>query len=159
MKHFERLRALRATWLAPASTITSSGAQTLSLTKAPALVRGFSCLNDESITCFADVRSRDPDGHSIRHIRVRDLGVEARSQMLGLTSGSKQNIFGSARSRFFSPQGSICPMRCKDCREVHARVEERVIFATRNSLKSQVTRNLKSPIAILVPSSRSCTGV
>ncbi len=51
-------------------------------------------------------------------------------------------------------------MRLKDYRAAQrARVVECAISATRNSLKSQVARDFKSPhLATLVPSPRSCRG-
>jgi|ERR1700687_1811053 hypothetical protein len=49
---------------------------------------------------------------------------------------------------FCNPQGLVCPMRFKDCREAHrARVVECALFATPNSLKSQGAQNLKSPFS------------
>ena len=51
------------------------------------------------------------------------------------------------RGDFLGPQESVSPMPLKACRQVHhAEVVERAIFATRNSLKSHVGRNLKSPL-------------
>ena len=64
-----------------------------------------------------------------------------------LTNGSKQFRFGRVEI-FESLKDRFAPMRFKDCREGHrAGVVECVIFATRNSLKSQGARNLKSPFS------------
>src|SRR5579863_1269831 len=42
----------------------------------------------------------------------------------------------------------VCAMRLQDCRATsHATVAECAIFATSNSLKSQVVQNLKSPFS------------
>ena len=52
------------------------------------------------------------------------------------------------RGDFLGPQELVRPMPLKACRLVHrAEVVERAIFATRNSLKSHVGRNLKSPFS------------
>src|SRR5450759_5153962 len=52
------------------------------------------------------------------------------------------------RRGFRNPQRSVRPMMPQGCRQVHhAEVVDRAIFATRNSLKSHMGRNLKSPFS------------
>jgi hypothetical protein len=95
-----------------------------------------------------------------QHATSRTCGLNTIAHaVIILTNGSKQFRFG--RSEIFEIlKDRFTPMRFKDCREAHrARVVECAIFATRNSLKSQATPNLKSPSSnIRAIISKLCSG-
>jgi hypothetical protein len=110
-------------------------------------------LSDDSISPISLVMIADMTFRSItlrtQHATIgefagRDAVADAE---IILTNSSKQFRFGRVEI-FESLKDRFAAMRFKDRRERHrARVVECAIFATPNSLKSQVARNLKSPFS------------
>src|SRR6202022_2893019 len=78
---------------------------------------------------------------------ANDETIQSEVRPKILTSSSKE--FRLLRVEIFLvPQESVRPMPLKPCRRVHhAEVVERVLFVTRNSLKSHKERKLLSPVS------------